>query len=96
MIISLIPQRRDDSLTLVKNGEILVINGRSYDLSVIPDGAILPRDAIDCDWLAADVERVGGDLRVSLFAPHGADATPAARNPRPIVNPPDGPVELPS
>jgi hypothetical protein len=95
MKIKLSPQRRDDTLTVAKQGDILTINGTAYDFSVIPDGATLPKDATDCAWLASDVERIDGVLHLTLLLPHGANASQAARFPQPIINPADGVLELP-
>jgi hypothetical protein len=95
MKITLLPQRRDDTLVVVKSGDKLTINNVDYDFSVIPDGALLPKDAVDCPWLASDVERIGGVLHLSLILPHGATASESARFPAPIINPADGPLEFP-
>jgi hypothetical protein len=95
MKIILSPQRRDDTLTVTKQGDTLTINGTAYDFSVIPDGATLPKDATDCAWLASDVERIDGVLHLTLLLPHGANASEAARFPQPIINPADGVLELP-
>ena len=95
MKITLSPQRRDDTLTVTKQGDTLTINGTAYDFSVIPDGATLPEDATDCEWLASDVERIDGVLHLTLLLPHGANASEAARFPQPIINPANGELELP-
>jgi hypothetical protein len=95
MNITLSPQRRDDTLTVTKQGDTLTINGTAYDFSVVPDGATLPKDATDCAWLASDVERIDGVLHLTLLLPHGKDASHAARFPQPIINPADGVLELP-
>jgi len=96
MTINLSPQRRDDTLTVTKAGDVLTINNIAYDFSQVPDGGLLPRDAVDCPWLASDVERINGELVLSLLLPHGANASEAARFPEPLVDVPDGEVELPS
>jgi hypothetical protein len=95
MNITLSPQRRDDTLTVTKQGDTLTINGTEYDFSVVPDGATLPKDATDCAWLASDVERIDGVLHLTLLLPHGANAPEAARFPQPIISPADGVLELP-
>lgn len=95
MKINLSPQRRDDNLTVTKQGDTLTINGTEYDFSVIPDGATLPKNATDCEWLASDIERIDGVLHLTLLLPHGKDASHEARFPQPIVNPVDGILELP-
>jgi hypothetical protein len=95
MHITLSPQRRDDILTVTKQGDKLTINGVEYDFSIIPDGATLPKNAIDCEWLASDVERIGEVLYLTLILPNAVNASEAARFPQPIVNPADGKLELP-
>lgn len=95
MHITLIPQRRDDTLTVIKQGDTLTINGTAYDFAAIPEGATLPATATDCPYLLGNIERVSGVLRLSLLLPTSQDATPAANFPTPIVNPPNGKLELP-
>ncbi|PRC05092.1 hypothetical protein CQ006_12285, partial [Pseudomonas cedrina] len=48
MIIKLIPQRRDDELVVSKRGDVLTINGESFDFRELPEGAALPSSAVDC------------------------------------------------
>lgn len=95
MKITLSPQRRDDTLEVIKAGDTLTINGTAYDFSVVPEGATLPRGAVDCIWLASDIERIGGILNLTLILPNGADASFAARFPTPLIDPADGLLELP-
>ena len=95
MKLELTPQRRDDALQVSVAGNVLTINGIELDFTQLPDGATLPREAIDSPWIAGDVQRIGGVLRVSLLLPIAADASNAARFPQPITVAQDGPVELP-
>lgn len=95
-MLYLSPQRRDDMLTVEKAGDVLSINGEQFDFSQVPDGGLLPQDAIDCEWIVSDVERVDGQLVLTLLLPHGPNASEAARFPEPLVDVPDGVVVLPS
>lgn len=95
MIIKLSPQRRDDLLEVVKTGQVLDINGEEFDFSAIPDGATLPRSAIDSEWFAGDVEMISGDLVVTLLFPNPANYSPAQAFPVDLVGVPDGPVAFP-
>jgi hypothetical protein len=95
MHITLSPMRRNDQLTLSKFGDVLTINGEAFDLSAIPDGATLPRAAVACDWLASDIERIGGVLHLTLILPHGTDAPLETTFPEPLYIGDDGPVLLP-
>ena len=94
MHITLIPQRRDDNLIVIKQGDTLTINGKAYDLSVIPDGATLPATATDCPYLVGNIDRIAGVLHLSLLLPTGQDASPAANFPAPILYPADGTLEF--
>lgn len=90
------PVRGDDPLELSAIDEVLTVNGVELDLSVIPEGATLPRSAVACDMLASDIERVGGQLQLTLLLPHGSDAPEETRFPAPIVIIADGPLTLPA
>lgn len=98
MQINLSPQRRDDTLAVSKSDDTLTINGTAYDLSVIPDGATLPdaAKATGCEFLINSIERINGELQLTLLLPNAADASESARFPQPIINPHDGPLELPA
>jgi hypothetical protein len=96
MQINLSPMRADAALTLSRLGDVLTINGEAFDFSAIPDGATLPRDAVACPWLVSDVERIAGEIVLTLVLPHGQNAPEATRFPAPIIDPPDGPVSLPA
>lgn len=95
MHITLSPARSDAALAVVKQGEVLVVNGSWIDFGPLPDGATLPASAIDCECIVGPVKRINGVLHITLLLPHGADASEAVRYPEPIINPPDGPLELP-
>lgn len=94
MKISFTPMRRDDRLELIKQGEVLTINGEAFDFSEVPEGATLPRAAVVCDWLISDVERIGGQITLTLILPHGARAPAETLFPDPVTVT-DGPVALP-
>lgn len=95
MIISFSPKRSDETLTLSREGDILNVNGLPIDLSVIPEGATLPAEAIDSDWIVDAVERIDGVLHVTVVLPFSAGASEALRFPRPVTVMADGPVAVP-
>jgi len=95
MKLILFPQRRDETLTITKQGDVLTINGAEYDFSQLSDGGALPADAVNSEFVIGSVERVNGELELTLLLPHGANASEAARFPQPIIDPADGEVELP-
>lgn len=95
MKIKFSPQRRNDTLSISKSGDTLTINGDSLDLSAIPDGATLPADAIDSEWIVGPVEHIDGELHLTVLLPHGRGAPEAQRFPQPITVTQDGEVTLP-
>ncbi len=95
MLINLSPTRSDKILSITKSADTLTINGVPYDFSQLPDGATLPREAIDCEWIVSDVNRVNGEIELTILLPHGANASHEARFPEPIIKNDDGQVVLP-
>lgn len=95
MRISFSPQRREGTLEVSKTGELLTVNGHLFDLSGVPEGASLPPDAITGDWFAGPVERVDGELRLTLLLPHGPNPSQAVAFPLPVTVTSDGPVDVP-
>lgn len=95
MNIFLSPQLSVDTLVIHVSGDVIKLNGVLLDFSQLPGGATLPREAIACEWIAGDVQRVAGVLHVPLLLPIADDASEAARFPEIITVTQDGPVELP-
>ena len=95
MKINLSPQRRDDTLTVSKVGDVININNIDYDFSQLPEGATLPAAAIDCEFIINEVTRTNGELELTLLLPIGPNAPYEARFPEPVTVLEDGPVALP-
>lgn len=96
MKIKLSPVRADAFLAVGKLGDIVTLNGMSLDFTRLGDGATLPAEAISCPWISRAVERINGQLVLTVVMPHGAEASEQSRFPVDIVNPPDGRVQLPT
>ena len=96
MIIKLSPVRSDLGLVVARSADILEVNGVEFDFTRLPDGATLPAEAVDCEFVIAPVERISGGLVLTLMLPHGADASEQSRFPADIVSPADGRVPLPT
>lgn len=96
MHITLVPQRRDDSLSVVKSGETLTLNNAAFDFSHIHDGETLPPEAVDSEFICGLVERIDGVLHLSLLLPHGPNPPTHVAFPLPLIDPPDGPLNLPA
>lgn len=88
----------EPALQLERQGDSLIINGQTYDLSVIPVGATLPDAgaATGCPYITGAIERDADNvLHLTLLFPHAAQAPREARFPEPIINPENGVVSLP-
>ncbi|SEN77197.1 hypothetical protein SAMN04488103_107183 [Gemmobacter aquatilis] len=102
MQITLTPMRCDEALSLHRAGDVLTINGTAYDFTPLAEGAVLPRAAVACPWLASDVKRNGGVIHLTLILPHGPIPWPAPPEAEVVIHPApihvteDGPVALPS
>lgn len=95
MKLTFSPVRMDATLTASVAGDVLTLNGAVLDFGPLPKGAILPRPAIPCDWIAGDVTRDDrGMLSVPVILPHGANAPHETLFPAPIEAG-DGDVTLP-
>lgn len=94
MQISLTPVRRDRRLEASVSGDILTLNGEDFDFTPLPEGGLLPRGAINSDWFASDVERIDGEITLTLILPHDATASEETLFPAPLTSA-DGPLSLP-
>jgi hypothetical protein len=95
--ISFVPQRFDATLTVSKAGDVLTINGEQFDFSSLPDGATIPAGEVPSDWISKlhPVERVSGELHLTLILPHGPNPSAAVAFPQPITVIEDGPIAIP-
>lgn len=97
MEIKLSPQRRDGALVLSREGETLTINGTIVDMSTIGEGAEgVLGDTLCEGWIVGEVTRSGGHLSLTIVLPHGPTPSDAVAFPAPIIDPPDGPITLPT
>lgn len=95
MKINLSPVRLDETLTVSRAGDVLTINGVPFDFSQLPEGATLPAEAINSDYVVGPVERINGVLHLTLRLPHGPNPSQAVAFPQPVIAISDGLVELP-
>lgn len=96
MKIYLSPQRRDDTLEVVKRGDILTVNGEDFDFSPVGEGDTLPHEAISSIWFAGSVERIDGQLTLTLLLPNPWNYSQEQAFPVPLENVADGPVAFPA
>lgn len=93
MHVSFSPQRRDDALVASKSGDILTINDESFDFSGLPDGATIPK--VPCEFISGPVERIDGEIHLTLILPHGRNPSQAVAFPESITVSEDGPINTP-
>lgn len=98
MKIKLSPVRMDVQLLAEVSGDTITLNGVALDFSPLPEGGRLPAAAIINQWVLGDVERVDGEICLTLVLPHGSRAPLETRFPAAYTVPMtvgDGPVPLP-
>jgi len=95
MKIRLSPQRRDDTLEVIRSGSTLIVNGESFDFSVMGDGDTLPMAAVQSEWFVGDIEKVGGELSLTLLLPLPPNFSQEQAFPADLVDVPNGPVVFP-
>lgn len=96
MKISLSPVRTDRSLPEVSySKDALTVNGKLFDFGPLPEGATLPASAVDSEWFVDRIERVDGEIHVTLMLPHGPNPSHAVAFPEPIRVIRAGAVKLP-
>lgn len=95
MHITLSPVRLDETLSATRAGDVLALNGVTFDFSQLPEGGTLPAEAITSDWIIGPVSRMAGDLHLALRLPHGPNPSRAVAFPEPIHVTEDGPIALP-
>jgi hypothetical protein len=69
MRLILNPIRLDHDLPVSRAGDALTIGGCVLGLAPLAAGEVLPRDAIDCPWVAGDVTRDGQRLVIPVLLP---------------------------
>lgn len=81
-------------LNITKTNDTLTINGESFDFSQLLEGATLPKEAVDCEFIVSDINRINGEIELTILLPHGANASHEARFPEPINMTSNGRVML--
>ncbi|MBD9657487.1 hypothetical protein IB239_21885 [Pseudomonas sp. PDM12] len=96
MIINLSPVRCDEPLPEIKySKDSLTVDGELFDFSPVPEGAILPSDAVESKWFVGEVSRIDGEIHLTLVLPHGANPSSVVAFPEPIRVTKAGAVKLP-
>lgn len=68
------PCSMDDRLEASVSGDTLYLNGVPFDFSPLQAGDILPIEAMGSKWIASSVERIDGEIHLTIVIPHGPDA----------------------
>lgn len=95
MLIKFSPVRMDVDFQVSKFGDVLTINGQNFDFTQLPNGGVLPKEAIDSIWFAGDVTRVAGVIELTLILPHGQNPSNSVAFPEPIRVTKDGEINVP-
>ena len=81
MKIKLSPVRADAQLAATVSGDVLTVNNQVLDFSPLLEGASLPSEAVDTEWLQGNITRIDGEIHLTLLLPHGANAPYETRFP---------------
>jgi len=68
------PQRSDAVVEFSINGDVLTVNGSSFDFSNVPEGGYV--ESVPCQWIVGPVRREGGDIHITIietYRPEVAD-----------------------
>jgi hypothetical protein len=95
MRIKFSPSLSNRDLAVSVAGDCLTINGQVFDFTQLLDGATLPLSAINSEHFSGPVERINGELHLTLRLPHGANPPRHVAFPEPITVTEDGPIALP-
>lgn len=98
MKITLYPQYRPgETLDVVRSGDVLVIDGETFDFSGVIEGSTLPWEALGTEKLCGPVERINGTLHLGIRVPFGDDEITTFHTWAETIMEVtvDGPVELP-
>ncbi|WP_095151903.1 hypothetical protein [Pseudomonas sp. Irchel s3b5] len=95
MKIKLSPVRSDDELEVSKAGDVLTINGELFDFTQLREGDTLPAVAISSKWFKGEINRVGAELELTLILPLPLNYSQEQAFPEPLLEVPDGLVNLP-
>ena len=96
MIINFVPIQVDYDITIERRGDSIVIDGEEFDFSPLPEGARLPISAISSTHFSGNVSRVNGLINMSIRLPHGPNASYDRRYIEAVINPDNGPLDLPA
>lgn len=76
-------------------GEVITVNGESFDFSPLEEGATLPFLAVKSEWFFDPIERIDGELHIGFRNTWGPNAPESTRFPQPVRVTQDGVLELP-
>lgn len=96
MRISFSPQRRNDTLALERTApDRLRINGELFNFGPLPEDGAIPAGEVPCEWIVGPVERIDGEIHLTLILPHGPNPSQAVAFPEPTHVTQDGPIAIP-
>lgn len=95
MYITFSPIRAEAPLILERQGDILTLNGETFDLTPLSEGASLPAEATGSDFFVGEISRRAGMLHMTILLPHGQNPPQSTAFPEPILVEMDGRVALP-
>jgi hypothetical protein len=84
------------SLTLERTApNRLRINGELFNFGPMEDGDVIEPGTVPCEWITGTVEKIDGEVQLTLILPHGPNPSQAVAFPVPITVTEDGPIAVP-
>lgn len=81
MKIFLSPANSSTELVASVAADVLTVNGVELDFSALQAGEVLPTGAVSCEWIIGPVQRIDGEIHLTIKLPHGANAPQETRFP---------------
>ena len=88
--ISYSPQYGTQDITISKQGEVLTLNGETFDFSALEEGAEIDTE---CRHIVGTVKRLNGNIHITILLPHGVNSYFAPTEPQEVMV--DGDIALP-
>lgn len=86
MIINLSPVLGDESVEASVEGDVITVNGQSFDFTPLKKGQVLPIGAVDSPYFLGPVIRLENDqIELTLRLPYKANASENITFPEPIA-----------
>lgn len=93
MNIKLVPVRMDEVVVYEKRDDSIIVDGEIFDFSKVGEGDTLPQAAIMSTRFVGDIDRINGELTLSLVLPLPWNYSQEQAFPLPLYDVKDGALD---